>query len=169
MQEIWKDIKGYEGLYQVSNLGRVKSLNYNHTKKEKILSLDHQKNGYLRVILQNKNKITRYRVHRLVAKTFISENDNSLQVNHIDGNKQNNCVTNLEWCTAKENTNHALNNGMVKMKRISMYDKQNNLLKKFNNIREIRKYLNIQNTTHIHDCCRGERKSAMGYKWRYEE
>ena len=107
MEEIWKDIEGYEGLYQVSNQGNIKSLNYNHTGKEKILSTkDHH--GYRRVTLYKDKKLKTFFVHVLVAKAFI-ENINTLiytEVNHIDENRSNNIYTNLEWCCPKYNCNY---------------------------------------------------------------
>ena len=105
--EEWKDIKGYEGRYQVSNLGRVKSLNYNRTNREKILSLNkHNKNGYYSVQLSKSNVCKRFLVHRLVAESFIDNPNNYKEVNHKDENKSNNCVSNLEWCDRKYNVNY---------------------------------------------------------------
>ena len=106
MEEIWKDIKDYEGLYQVSNLGRVKSLNYNHTGKEKILKL-HDTHGYYRAYLCNKGKQFKIFVHRLVAQAFIPNPNNLPQVNHKDFNRKNNCSKNLEWITLKENVQYS--------------------------------------------------------------
>lgn len=108
MEEIWKDIKGYEGKYQISNLGRVKSLNYN----TKILKYNSDGHGYLKVILYKNNKRKSHRVHRLVAEAFIPNLEDKNQVNHINGNKQDNRAFNLEWCTAKENVQHSLNTGL---------------------------------------------------------
>lgn len=117
--EFWKDIKDYENLYQVSNLGRVRSLSHlasNGIKdilyKGRILKpfLDGRKN-YLQVCLSKNNHKRKYLVHRLVAETFIENKYNKAEVNHKDGNKQNNCVDNLEWVTSKENKNHAYKNG----------------------------------------------------------
>lgn len=109
MKEIWKDVVGYEGLYQVSNLGRVKSLeridNLNHFRKGKIL-IQHIYNGYLYVSLCKNGKIKMYRVHRLVAQAFIPNPNNLPQVNHKDENKTNNCVLNLEYCDARYNMNY---------------------------------------------------------------
>ena len=105
MIEIWKDIEGYENLYQVSNLGRVKSLNYNHTGKEKIMKAKKDK-GYLRVQLYKDGKPKFYSVHRLVATSFLPNPNNLSQVNHIDEDKSNNIVDNLEWCSAKYNSNY---------------------------------------------------------------
>ena len=103
MEEIWKDIQGYEGLYRVSNLGRVKSF---HKAKEHILSPGKDKDGYFQVQLY-KNGINKMRkVHRLVAQAFISNPNNLPQINHKDENKQNNNVDNLEWCTNEYNHNY---------------------------------------------------------------
>ena len=110
MKEIWKDIKGYEGKYQVSNLGRVKSLNYKRTGEEKILKPTKTEKGYLFVCLRRNSKAKSYRVHRLVAEHFIPNTDTNLEVNHKDENKENNCVTNLEWCTHIYNVNYGTRN-----------------------------------------------------------
>lgn len=107
--EVWKDINGYEGLYQVSNLGNVKSLKYG---KERILKPDVSKFGYLFVDLCKNNICKSFRVHRLVAIVFIPNLENKEQVNHINGIKTDNMVQNLEWVTAKENIQHAYDNGL---------------------------------------------------------
>lgn len=99
MEEIWKDIEGYEGLYQVSNLGKVKSLNYNKTAKSELLKLRKNTNGYTRVVLYKNRKAKDYQVHRLVAEAFIPNPNNYPIINHKDENKTNNRVDNLEWCT----------------------------------------------------------------------
>lgn len=121
MKEIWKDISGYEGYYQVSNLGRVKSLertiiqNYKCGKKLKrlkksvVLKQQRCTNGYLFVNLSKKNKRSIKLIHRLVAIHFIDNLENKPEVNHKDLNKKNNNFLNLEWCTPKENTNHYIN------------------------------------------------------------
>ena len=111
MKEEWKPIKGYEGLYEVSNMGRVKSLHYG---KERIMSTPDDSSGYKRVKLTK--QITKGKqVHRLVAEAFIPNPMNLLVVNHLDGDKHNNCVSNLEWCSNKENTNHAIKTGLMKL------------------------------------------------------
>lgn len=112
-EEIWKDFKGYEGLYQVSNLGRVKSLErtfldkigHKQHIKERILKPKTDRNGYLRVGLSNGNgKPKTLSVHRLVCQAFHKNPENKPSVNHIDENKVNNTASNLEWCTVKENS-----------------------------------------------------------------
>ena len=107
MDEIWKDIVGYEGKYAVSNWGKVKSLNYNHTGKEKLLSPVKTEKGYLFVNLRREGSRKTYKVHRLVLMTFAPcENMENLQVNHIDEDKSNNRLENLEWCTCSYNNTY---------------------------------------------------------------
>lgn len=116
MTEIWKDIVGYEGLYQVSNLGRVRSYyakNGRVTDTSRLLSGKRDKDGYLEIRLCKSGVVSYRRVHRLVASHFLN-GDLSLQVNHIDGNKANNSIANLELVTAKENVVHAHKNGLHK-------------------------------------------------------
>lgn len=125
--EEWKNIKCYEGLYQVSNLGRIKSLSrtvhqYNYmakkdikiTFKEKIRKPRMSKDGYYIINLNKDGKMTTYRVHRLVGEQFIENKENKPYINHKDGNKLNNNVDNLEWCTAKENSIHGWKIGLMK-------------------------------------------------------
>ena len=123
MEEIWKDIEEYKGLYQVSNLGNVRSLDrlvkagYNNKQNKKgrrLTKLSNQK-GYLVVKLSKENHGKRILIHRLVAKAFIPNPENKPQVNHIDGNKENNNVSNLEWCTNSENQIHAYKTGLNKV------------------------------------------------------
>lgn len=117
MNEVWKDIEGYEGIYRVSNLGRVKSLDRldgsGAFRKSRLLKLSLASVGYFRVNLCAKGKYESLYVHRLVAKAFIPNIDNKPSVNHIDGNKKNNSINNLEWVTPKENTTHAISNGLM--------------------------------------------------------
>ena len=101
--EIWKDILGYEGLYQVSNYGRVRSLKYG---KEKILKQQINTDGYLHIDLYKNKKRKNYNVHRLVTIAFLENPNNYPQVNHKDENKQNNHIDNLEWCDYKYNCNY---------------------------------------------------------------
>lgn len=119
-REEWKDVEGYEGIYQVSNLGRLKSLErIVHSKKWdrreplKILSPPKLKNGYLLATLRKEGKSEKVLLHRLIAKAFIPNPNNLPQINHIDGNKQNNNISNLEWVTAQENIIHAYTNNLM--------------------------------------------------------
>lgn len=120
--EIWKDAKNYEGYYEVSNLGRVRRKLGETIYKdgrvakfsETILKQGFNKKGYLRVYLSVKSKKITRSVHRLVAETFIENPENKETVNHIDCNKENNTIENLEWLTNKENMQHAFKNGLFK-------------------------------------------------------
>lgn len=112
MKEIWKDIPEYEGLYQVSNLGRIKSL-----RRNKLMSLNTGSIEYYQVKL-TKNKVIRsYLLHRLVAITFIPNPSNLKEINHKDSNKLNNYIDNLEWVTSKQNTKHSYDSGRKKPMR----------------------------------------------------
>ena len=109
MEEEWRDIRSYEGLYQVSNLGNVKSFNNRIKNKNPMIlkqTID-RKNGYLTVSLSKNGKKKIHRVHKLVASIFIDNPNNYPVINHKDGNKLNNCVDNLEWCTYKQNIIHS--------------------------------------------------------------
>ena len=112
MQEIWKDIKGYEGLYQISNLGNVRSLHWNHSNKIRLLT-PFLNDGYLRVGFRVNNVLKNYLIHVLVANAFIPNPENKPQVNHKDGNKLNNNVSNLEWVSAFENVIHAKKHNLI--------------------------------------------------------
>lgn len=111
--EIWRDVVGYEGVYEVSDYGRVRS-------KEKYLKQTNS-NGYKSVTLKKDENRRQYRVHRLVGFAFIPNSDNKPYINHIDGVKDNNKVENLEWCTQKENVRHAIDTGLAK----SLYGESN--------------------------------------------
>lgn len=108
-EEIWKDVVGFEELYQVSSLGRIKSFK---KKNEKILKPYLDKNGYTNIGFCRKTRSKRYLLHRIVAIAFIPNPDNLPQVNHKDGNKQNNAKNNLEWSTPSENTQHSYDTGL---------------------------------------------------------
>jgi hypothetical protein len=122
--EVWKDIQGYDGYYQISSLGRVKSLSRLVCRgyvfrmcKDKIRKITVKKDGYAEISLCIKNKHTNFRVHRLVALAFINNIKNKLEVNHIDSNRLNNDVTNLEWTSKRENQCH----GSINKKKSSVY------------------------------------------------
>lgn len=125
MEEIWKEVVGYDG-YMVSNIGNVKSLNYRRTGKERMMKIRLGKRGYLRVGLLNKEtgKQDTLTIHRLVAMAFIPNPDNLPQVNHIDENKLNNNVENLEWMTQAQNINygnHNYNSAVARMKSRNIF------------------------------------------------
>ena len=109
--ESWKYVEGYEYLYQVSNTGFVKSIARYGTKGKIMIPLDNGK-GYLRIKLSKNNFAKRVMLHRIIAKAFIPNPENKPYINHIDGNKKNNSIENLEWCTQKENVSHAWVNGL---------------------------------------------------------
>lgn len=113
MEEIWKDIKGYEGLYQISSFGRVKSF---YANREKILKFKNNKSGYLYAQLCGKGKNKYYRVHRLVASAFIPNIKKFKEVNHKDGDKTNNYVSNLDWCSMRMNRDHSFKLGLYPTK-----------------------------------------------------
>lgn len=110
--EIWADVEGYEGLYEISNFGRVKS--FAKSRKGKILTPTFEKVGYSRVILSKDCIHQKYLIHRLVATAFVPNPENKEEVNHIDGNKLNNYFENLEWVTTSENQKHSLKIGIIK-------------------------------------------------------
>lgn len=173
-KEIWKDVVGYEGLYQVSNYGRVKSLNYSNQYKSfvrnRILKLSTNHKGYVCVSIGYKPRRT-CTVHRLVAQAFIPNPNKLPQVNHKDGNKQNNVVSNLEWCDNDFNMNHAKINGLLNgrtnklKKQIEQYSLNDEFISKWASAKDVYQTLKIS-SSHIRECCRGERKTAGGFKWR---
>lgn len=141
MEEVWEDIKGYEGLYKISNLGRVKSLerwiynvNRKYLSKEKILK-PIKVGNYLGVQLSFKGKSEKFYIHRLVCEHFIIKIDGKTNVNHIDGNKENNVVDNLEWCNQSENNYHAFNNGLIN----SVGEKHHYAIYSDDEVKELRK------------------------------
>ena len=162
MNEIWKDIEGYEGTYQVSNTGKVKRIKtlikckngHNFTLKEHYIYLNDKGGNYLTVNLNKENKTKRFYVHRLVAKAFIENVNNKSEVNHIDGNKHNNKVKNLEWVTRSENLKHAWDNELFdreKRRNIARIIALNNRniykVYRYNvKTKEIKEYEKIQDT-----------------------
>lgn len=118
MEEIWKDIDGYDGLYKVSNLGRIISC---HRAKTKLLSLTNKnEKGYLKLTLCKNGKQKTYKVHRLVANAFLQNKNGCNELNHKDGNKLNNCVDNLEWITHKENIRHSYRTGLHNIEKMRL-------------------------------------------------
>lgn len=172
--EIWKDIDGYGGFYQVSNLGRIKSLARNtkngHCKKDKILKNSVDKKGYVVAELRKDNKRKSYKVHRLVAETFIYNQYNKPQINHKDGNKQNNNVENLEWCTNSENQIHAYKNKLQHDTSLLQFDLKGNLIKEWTNTKEASEYYHVHQSR-IYRCCKNEygSKTCKGFIWKYKK
>jgi hypothetical protein len=161
--EIWKDIRGYEGLYRVSNLGRVRS-------KTKLLHLNTNTYGYKHVTLSKGNVQKTVLVHRLVASAFIENPIGLPQINHKDGDKRNNTVGNLEWVTQGENNRHAIKNNLRKAKKILLIDNENNVIREFDNRMEVNNFLGRDVCQDlITRCCNGQRKTAYGYVWRYAQ
>lgn len=167
--EIWKDIIGYEGYYQVSNLGNVKS-----TQTNKILIGDTNSRGYRRATLCSPIK-KRFFVHYLVALHFCEGANDELVVNHIDGNKLNNTATNLEWVTRSQNDLHAYKLNLRKAHpctfkhRILAYDKNTlELVKIYENTQTCVEDLQVARSN-IYNCCNGKQKSCKGYILKYEE
>ena len=163
MKEIWKDIKDYEGLYQVSNFGNVKSLTRNGTKGGLIKLVN--RHGYLRARLWKNKVLQTIGVHRLVAQAFTPNIYDKEQVNHIDGNKLNNNANNLEWVSHSENMEHAYNNGLVKTKKVAQI-KDGKVIKIYLNIYRASLDTKIQYSS-IYWCANGIYKHAGGYEWKY--
>lgn len=178
--EEWRDIAGYEGLYQVSNMGRVRSLDRYVPHKtfgtkfcKGVTMRTHQTNaGYLAVNLSKENKYTTFDVHRIVAQAFIKNPDGLPEVNHKDENKHNNAVDNLEWCDSYYNAIYGtkLERQKEKMSRpIIQYDKSGNPLKEYDSATQAEKEISGKLTGAISKCINGRSKTAYGYIWKYKE
>ena len=172
--EIWKDIKGYEGLYQVSNEGRVKSLNFRRKGVEKVLKPRKVTKGYLQVALWKNRKRKDQMVHRLVGEAFIPNPDNLPQINHKNEDKTLNTVENLEWCTNEYNHNYGTRNiragvGLNKnsSKIVYQYTLDGELVKVFPSTMECGR--NGYKQGSVAACCRGKYgcKTHKGYRWSY--
>jgi hypothetical protein len=170
--EEWRDVVDYEGLYQVSNIGGVKSI-----RRDKILTPKHNHDGYLRIQLWRKQNVVFISIHRLVAEVFIENPENKPFVNHINGIKSDNRVENLEWVTQSENINHAWKNGLSKpqingkhSKAVDQLDLNGNYIKTFPSTMEVERQLGIPHSQ-ISNVCKGKKNynTAGGFKWKYSE
>ena len=199
MEEIWKDIPEWEGIYQASTLGRIRSLDrfvydiFKGAKRKrwmygKILTPYFDTNtGYYGIKLTNGKRREQHCVHELIIKTFkpdksdfrycegeTNANLDKLEINHIDENKTNNNITNLEWCTKKYNLlygNHMTNAIAIAKKRskkVNMYDMNNNFIMQHESIRSASRYLNGDHSF-IARVAGKEDKTAYGYKWKFVE
>ena len=182
--EEWRAVAGYEGLYEVSNLGRVRSLGRTinrmtrwgtvkpYTIKPRILKPLHSQGDYCYVHLFDKDGTsTNHKVHRLVAKAFVPNPDNLNEVNHIDEDKDNNRADNLEWCSSSYNHCYGttIERAASKIHRaVCQFDKNDRLIREFVSVTEAAKAVGTS-TTQISGCCKGKTKSAKGYRWKYKE
>jgi len=188
--EVWKDIKGYEGYYQISNKGRIHSLNrtitdkrgFKYKKKGKELKPHKGENGYIYISLKKNNFTKTFTIHRLVATYFTFNPLRLPEVNHIDENKENNKADNLEWCTHKYNNSYGTKNSRAMQnrdssyvsiqnkkrlsKKVFQYDFNNNLIRIWPSTQECQRNGFSQGC--VAACCRGEYKQYYGYKWSYE-
>ena len=168
IQEIWKEIPGYEGIYQASNFGRIRSLKYNEVR---ILKPGILRSGYYMVQLYLNNVGKTLKVHRLVWLAFNGPIPEGLEINHKHEVKTNNALLNLELATHSQNMNYGTCSKRISeklSKRIQMLDKNNNTLKTFNSLTEAAQFLNKKSVGNISRCLNGYRKSAYGYKWKFE-
>lgn len=167
--EEWKDIIGYEGLYQVSNKGQVRSFHSGHWT---IMKQSVRKGGYRKLFLRKNKERKSFFVHRLVAMAFIPNPDNLPIINHKDENPSNNCVENLEWCTHLYNMTYGTCQERARLTHLErtpsvlMYNKEGILKTIFNSVVEAEKETGVPHSN-IVACCKGRLKTAGGYVWRY--
>lgn len=173
-EEVWKDVKGYEGYYMISSLGRVKSMPRKENKRvpgERIRKT--KKNlGYEVVNLSKKGVVKTVKIHRMVAEAFIENNSNYPEVNHIDGKKGNNNLGNLEWVTSRENALHASREGLQsnssKKRGILKLSVSGEVLNEYTSVSDAIRDLGVSHScSNIYRACRGVQKTAYGYKWEY--
>jgi hypothetical protein len=161
--EVFVPIKGYEGLYEISNYGNVKSLKFN---KERIMRNRKVTGGYLEVELYRDSVSKACRVHRLVGDAFLEKFEGKIVINHKDGNKENNHVSNLEWCTYSHNNQHAydtkLNDRVIP---VNQYALNGMFIRKWDSIQQASNELSIQKSG-ISKCTKGQQKTCGGYLWK---
>ena len=161
MIEEWRDVPGYEGLYEVSNLGRVRNI-----KTGRILRPLKHAGGYLQVALYKNGTVRTSLINRLVALAFLPNPQNLPQINHKDEDKTNNTVDNLEWCDSKYNANYGTRNEKVS-KPVLQYDLLGNFIREWPSIMKVERELGIYQGS-ISMCCLDYRKSAGGFVWRFK-
>lgn len=176
IMEEWRAVKGFEGAYEISNLGNLRSIDRNSLGKRyfgKLISNAQDRGGYLVNILSYEGKRQTVRRHRLVAEAFIPNAERKPEVNHIDGDKTNNQVSNLEWATHRENTDHAWITGLTKappaqipIEVIQIYEGSE--IATYKSI-EIAGWINGISPEDICKYCKGKRKNAGRYIWKYKE
>jgi len=178
--EVWKDINGYKGLYQISNKARIRSIDryVNNIKgralrKGKVLKQSIHINGYYKITLSKCSKLKTYRLHRLVALHFIPTSSTKLVVNHKDGNKLNNSLSNLEWCTRSEDSQHALRLGLQtsgktdkRSKSVSRFKLDGTFIDSFDSINLASKLTKIA-AGNISSCCNNLSSHAKQYIWKF--
>lgn len=175
--EVWKDVKGYEGFYQVSDKGRIRSVDRmieykdgaKHFWSGRVLKLSRNKNGYYTITLYKEGAENGYGVHRLVAQAFIPNLDNLPQVNHKNEVKTDNRAENLEWCSMDYNINYGTIGQRISEKRskqVYQYTLDNQLVKVWKSTQECGR--NGYNQRHISECCRGVLHKHKGFRWSYK-
>lgn len=162
MLEVWKDIEGYKERYQISNYGRV------YSKKHKKTMVGRDNKGYSIINLRKDGKTKTVSIHRLVADAFIENKHCKREVNHIDENKKNNNVSNLEWVTPKENINHGTLTQRLSKKVVQIDKNTNKAIKKYNSIGNASEKTGLWESE-ISRCCKGKAETTGGYKWMYIE
>lgn len=166
--EIWCPVKNYEGLYEVSDKGRVKSIGYGDYR---ILRPLKTKNGYLRVWICKNGEKEKCYIHRLVAQTFIHNPNNLPEVNHKDEDKTNNSVQNLEWCDQKYNINYGTRTQRQSeklSKPILQYTKSGKLVREWKSLHDVERNLGYNHCS-ISKCCKGKLKSAYNFIWKFKD
>lgn len=171
--ETWKAVDGFEGFYEVSDLGNVRSLNYKNMGIVENLNPIIDRYGYPRVCLCLGGTQCNRTIHRMVAQAFLKNPDNLPQINHINEDKTDNRVCNLEWCTAKHNNNHGTRNERISehkrntnCKEIWQLNLDGSVVRKWVSLNEIHRQLGYD-ISHIIRVCRGIKKTAYGYNWQY--